>query len=88
MDSQSKTDWDRIDALQDDEIDYSEIPDLGEDEAFWAQAEVVVPLTIWIDPDVLAWFKAKGKGYEARISAALRDYKDTQDKLANQESEL
>ena len=43
MNSQSMTDWDRIDALQDDEIDYSEIPDLRKNEAFWAQAEVGVP---------------------------------------------
>ena len=80
MNKQSETDWTRIDAMKDEAIDYSEIPDLGEDEAFWAQAEVVVPLTIWVEPDVLAWFKALGKGYEARISAALRAYKEAQGK--------
>jgi uncharacterized protein (DUF4415 family) len=80
MNKQSQTDWSRIDALKDGEIDYSEIPDLGEDEAFWSQAEVVVPLTIWVEPEVLAWFKAQGKGYEARLSAALRDYKKTHSK--------
>jgi uncharacterized protein (DUF4415 family) len=80
MSKQSQTDWARIDALKDEEIDYSEIPDLGEDEAFWAQAEVVVPLTILVDPDVLAWFRAQGKGYEARISAALRAYKEAHGK--------
>jgi uncharacterized protein (DUF4415 family) len=40
----------------------------------------VVPLTIWLEPDVLAWFKAQGKEYEARISAALREYKETHGK--------
>jgi uncharacterized protein (DUF4415 family) len=77
MKKPSQTDWARIDALKNEEIDYSEIPDLGEDEAFWSQAEAVVPLTIWVDPDVLAWFKAQGKSYEERISAALRQYKET-----------
>jgi len=76
MNKQSQTDWARIDALKDEEIDYSEIPDLGDDEGFWAQAEVVVPLTIWVDPDLLAWFKAQSKEYEAHISAALREYKE------------
>lgn len=80
MNKQSQTDWDRIDSLKDEEIDYSEIPDLGEDEAFWSQAEVVVPLTIWVKPDLLAWFKARGKGYEALVSEALRVYKETHSK--------
>jgi len=60
--------------------DYSEIPDLAEDETFWSRAEVVVPLTLWLEPDVLAWFKAQGKEYEAHISAALRQYKETHGK--------
>jgi hypothetical protein len=29
-----QTDWARIDTLKDEEIDHSELPDLGEDEAF------------------------------------------------------
>ena len=27
-----------------------------------------------IDPDVLAWFKAQGKGYQTRMNAVLRAY--------------
>ena len=77
MSKQSQTDWARIDALKDKDIDYSEISHLGDDESFWAQAEVVVPLTIWVEPEVLAWFKAQGEDYEALITAALRAYKET-----------
>ena len=80
MNKPSQTDWARIDTLKDEDIDYSEIPDLAEDETFWSRAEVVVPLTIWLEPDVLAWFKAQGKEDEARISAALREYKETHGK--------
>jgi uncharacterized protein (DUF4415 family) len=80
MNKPTQTDWARIDALKDEDIDYSEIPDLAEDETFWSRGEVVVPLTIWLEPDVLAWFKALGKEYEARISAALREYKGTHGK--------
>jgi uncharacterized protein (DUF4415 family) len=76
MNKQSQTDWARIDALKDQDIDYSEIPDLGDDESFWAEAQVVVPVTVWLDPEVLAWFQAQGEGYEARIRAALRAYKE------------
>jgi uncharacterized protein (DUF4415 family) len=40
---------------------------------YWKAEPVKVPLSIKIDADVLAWFKAKGKGYQTRINAALRD---------------
>ncbi len=80
MNKQSQTDWARIDALRDEEIDYSEIPDLGNDEAFWSQAEAVVPLTILVQPDLLAWFKSRGQNYEAQISEALRTYKKAHSK--------
>jgi len=34
------------------------------------------PVTMRLDADVLAWFKARGdaKGYQTRINAALREY--------------
>jgi uncharacterized protein (DUF4415 family) len=40
---------------------------------YWKVEPVKVPLSIKIDADVLAWFKAKGKGYQTRINAALRE---------------
>ncbi|MDR2517562.1 MAG: BrnA antitoxin family protein [Spirochaetaceae bacterium] len=40
---------------------------------YWKVTPVKVPLSIKIDADVLAWFKAGGKGYQTRINAVLRD---------------
>jgi hypothetical protein len=37
----SKTDWKRIDAMKDEEIDYSEIPELGDD--FFKDALLKMP---------------------------------------------
>lgn len=73
----SKTDWERVDAMTDEEIDTSDIPPL--DEAFFANAEVrlpkpKVPITIRLDDDVLRWFRSMGKGYQTRINAVLRTY--------------
>jgi uncharacterized protein (DUF4415 family) len=31
-------------------------------------------LTLRLDSDVLAWFKAQGRGYQTRINALLRAY--------------
>jgi uncharacterized protein (DUF4415 family) len=78
---QSKTDWDRIDAMRDEEIDYSDIPDMGENEEFWANAELWLPKDwhlkmVVIDEDILEWFKSQGGEYQAKINEALRQYKE------------
>ena len=72
-----KSDLKRLDAQGDQDIDYSDIPELDED--FFKKARVVVPpgkkqLTLRLDADVLAWMKAQGKGYQSRINAILRAY--------------
>ncbi|MGH7128466.1 MAG: BrnA antitoxin family protein [Planctomycetaceae bacterium] len=33
-------------------------------------------ISLRVDPDVLDWFKAQGPGYQTRINAVLRAYKD------------
>ena len=68
-------------ALPDEEIDYSDIPEL--DERFWKNARVVEPqnktaISIRVDQDILDWFKAQGKGYQSRINAVLRAYYEAQ----------
>jgi uncharacterized protein (DUF4415 family) len=65
----------QADAEQD--IDYSDIPEL--DEAFFRNAKLVEPspkeqITMRIDADVLEWFKARGKGYQTRMNAVLKAY--------------
>jgi uncharacterized protein (DUF4415 family) len=66
--------------MPDEEIDFSDIPPLGED--FWKNAvrgkfyrPVKKQVTVRLDADVLEYFKAKqgGKrGYQTAINAALR----------------
>ena len=72
-----KSDLKRLDAMRDEDIDYSEIPEVDED--FLRNVEVEVspgkkPVAMRLDGDVLAWFKAQGKGYQSRINAILRAY--------------
>ena len=74
-----ESDLKRVDALRNEDIDYSDIPEL--DAEFFRKARVVVPprkqqLTIRLDTDVLAWLKSQGKGYQSRINAILRAYYD------------
>ncbi|MGN6083778.1 BrnA antitoxin family protein [Trinickia sp.] len=76
MSKASKTDWKRLEALKDDQIDRSEIPELGDE--FFAHAALHVPpkqaVTMRLDVDVLNWFKAQGQGYQTRINKLLRAY--------------
>jgi len=73
---QSKTNWKRVDALRDSEIDLSESPELGA--KFFAHA-IRWPgkkkqITLRLDPDVLGFFSKHGKGYQTTINAVLRHY--------------
>lgn len=65
----------RIDAISDDDIDYSDIPEL--DENFFKQAKLHMPepkkgIYIRLDADILEWLKSQGKGYQTRMNAMLR----------------
>lgn len=73
----SETDWARIDALTDAEIDTSDIPPLTN--TFFERAKVRLPkrlvtVSVPVDAEVLAWFQAQGADYEQRMQAALRIY--------------
>lgn len=75
----SKTDWQRVDAMKDADIDYSDIPEL--DEAFFQKADLRLPnkkaVTMRLDADVVDWFKRQGRGYQTRINKLLRAYMET-----------
>jgi uncharacterized protein (DUF4415 family) len=76
------TDWARVDATTEAELERMDRddPDLqGFENIDWSKAELVLPapksaISIRLDPDVLDFFKAGGKGYQSRINAVLRSY--------------
>ena len=73
----SRTDWERVATMPDEEIDYSDIPPLRDD--FFKDAQVRWPekkkqVTLRIDPDVIEFFRKQGKGYQSMINAVLRKY--------------
>ena len=79
--SKGATDFKRLRALRDSEIDFSDIPKLGK--SFWATAKLTLPepkdrLTIRVNHDVVQWLKKQGKGYQTRINAILRSYMEAQ----------
>jgi uncharacterized protein (DUF4415 family) len=77
----SRTNWKAIDVRRDSEIDYSDNPRL--DAGFFARA-VRWPgnkqlISLRLDPDVLAFFRRQGKGYQTTINALLRKYVEAQE---------
>lgn len=73
----SQTDWERLRREEAEGIE----PEADEDEFVpdWTNIRVVTPVpkqpvTLRIDPDVLAFFKSGGKGYQTRMNAVLRAY--------------
>lgn len=76
---ESKTDWARVDAMTDDEIDTSDIPEL--DEHFFANAVLWKPKSqrtvgLILEKEVVEWFEEQGPNYKTRMSAALKEYAD------------
>lgn len=78
-----RTDWDRVGALTDEEIErmVREDPDAVLVDDDWFQTtEFVVPSTekkrisIRLDEDVLSYFKQQGRGDQTRINDVLKAY--------------
>ena len=76
-----QTDWARVDALTDADIEAAmrADPDWQYDlEPDWSDAVLVIPgktpISIRVDDDVLTFFKEGGPGYQKRINAVLRSY--------------
>ncbi len=73
----SKTDWKRFDAMTDDDIDYSDIPELTDE--FFKTAILVPPLqkrsiTLRLDPEIIDFFKKTGPRYQTRMNSVLKTY--------------
>lgn len=84
----SETNLARFDVMTDEEIEISEAPPLSDafyDQATWLLPEPPVDVTIAVEPDVLAWFKAQGEDYPSRLSAAVRLYAEAHRSLVSRE---
>ena len=80
----SKTDWERVDNMGDEDIQFDEDSPRTTPED-WAKAIVhtgiqlprkKTQIALRLDDDVLKWFKEQGPGYQTRINAILKAYKE------------
>lgn len=91
---ESKTDWERVQNLTDEEIHQAvqEDPDAYLlDEEWFETATLVNPsaekerISIRLDKDILEFFRAGGRGYQSRINKVLREYMAVQRYKESQE---
>ena len=82
---ESRTDWARVHATTPEEIEAQAAQDEAEDgmAVDWDSVTVHRPppkavLHMRVDQDVLDFFKQDGRGYQTKINAVLRAYKDAQ----------
>ncbi|MDP9120369.1 MAG: BrnA antitoxin family protein [Acidobacteriota bacterium] len=83
----SRSDWQRVDRMRDGEIDFSNVPEIPPER--FARALVrkglqpvlrKAQITLRIDADVLEWFRERGAGYQSRMNAVLRAYKQAHER--------
>jgi len=81
---ESKTDWARVDALTEEELEAS-IDFEEEGEVDWDNLDIKLgpssraPL-IRVDGDIIDWFRKQGPGYQTRMNQVLRSYVEAQQK--------
>jgi uncharacterized protein (DUF4415 family) len=78
---EQKAEIEALKNMKDEDIDFSDIPPLTE--KFWANAKpfrdrhlyrpTKTSTTVRVDSDILVWLKSKGKGYQTRLNAILRE---------------
>ncbi len=73
----SRTNWEKVDSLTEEDIDTSDIPPLTEEfssNSRWWKPVKSLNVLVEVDPDTLAWFQTQGEDYEKKMAAALRIY--------------
>ena len=81
---ENRTDWKKLRATPDSEVLFTEDAPATSPED-WANAiahaGLPVPprktqIALHVDDDVLTWFRAQGAGYQTRMNAVLRAFRD------------
>ncbi len=70
----SRTNWKALEEMEDEDIDYSDIPPLTDEFFDSATLRISAPIAqrlVQIEPDILKWFQTQGGEYRALINSVL-----------------
>ena len=87
---ESLTDWRKVDAMTDNELDKIIASD-DDERGFapdWTRAELVLPepkqsVNLRLDRDIVEFFKGQGRGHISRMQAVLKAYVDAHQPKTN-----
>ncbi len=79
---EDRSDWARVDAMTEEELeaaiasdpDWKDVPRDWYKDAIPVMPGPKTALSLRLDPDVVEFFRAQGKGYQTRMNAVLRAY--------------
>ena len=81
--AESLTDWHKVDAMSDDELEAAIASDDDERDFVpdWTKAELVLPesklsVNLRLEREIVEFFKGQGKGHISRMQAVLKAYVD------------
>lgn len=68
-----ETDWERLERMNDDEIDYTDIPPLTNE--FFQRAKLYVPpqRAVVLDADVFEWVEQQGQNPQVTVNTMIRN---------------
>lgn len=74
---EQKARFDKLSAMKDEDIDFSDIPKV--DKKDWVRAQPMgtgnkAQITIKIDQEILDFFRSQGARYQTRINSVLQEY--------------
>jgi uncharacterized protein (DUF4415 family) len=76
----SKEEWERIDTIKDEDIDYSEIPEMKDLSGLrprqvreLKKKHEKVPFSCNLDADIVEWLKQDGDSSQNRLNSILRE---------------
>jgi len=80
MTDEMRRQLDALEALPEDQIDFSDIPEMTEED--WLKPHYIglhyrpgkKSVTIRLDEDLVRWFKKQGKGWQTKMNWVLRLY--------------
>jgi hypothetical protein len=77
MNNTSKTNWEKLDSLTEEDIDTSDIAPLTEEffsQSRWWQPVELLNVLVPVDSNTFAWFQSQGADCEKKMAAALKIY--------------
>lgn len=77
LNNTSRTNWQALESMSDEDIDYSDIPPLTED--FFANATLRIPAQkaqnfIELEPEIMQWLRSKSQKPNEIVNTVLRQY--------------